>query len=447
MRFPQRPPGESPTFSPEDWLATLRHFRPDLEDGRYLHWDELRRLRPPSGLDHHRWWFATTFGRVAKRTIVPGLRDKQGEPFWFCSVDALARATHELDRRDASRAFLEALGDEVARTEHRFDQLVEEAISSSLIEGARITTRAAAKAMIRDEREPTSHGERMIRNNFLAMTRLLELVDEELTIDHLLEIHAILGRDALDVASAEGRFRTASETVHVVDSVSGEIWHDPPAAAELGVRMGALLAFANGREATDAFIHPLLRAMILHFWLAYVHPFVDGNGRMARALFYWQMLRSGYDFARYLSISGPIDRSKRAYYMAFAHSETSGGDLTYFVLNQLQVLNAATNDLTAHLAERGRQMRAISVAITASESLTHRQRAALETLVRDPQEGLVVKGHAHAHGVTYLTARKDLQDLEREGLVRRVRVGRTDRYFAAIDLVARVRDVRGGSRT
>lgn len=57
--------------------------------------------------------------------------------------------------------------------------------------------------------------------------------------------------------------------------------------------MTAMCAFPNG-HLPDTFIHPAIRAIILHFWLGYDHPFVDGNGRTARALFYWAMLRQNY---------------------------------------------------------------------------------------------------------------------------------------------------------
>src|SRR5205814_10028127 len=62
--------------------------------------------------------------------------------------------------------------------------------------------------------------------------------------------------------------------------------------------------------------HPMVRSMILHFWLAYDHPFVDGNGRTARALFYWSMLRNGYWMFEYITISkiilsGPDRKSTR----------------------------------------------------------------------------------------------------------------------------------------
>lgn len=434
MRFPVHAPSLDMTQ-----LGSLQpeHLRPTLLDGRYLHWDDLRRRQPPDGIDHQRWWFATHLARRQGHATIPGFMDTRGQPFWFCRHDAIERATHELDRRDVARELLVALGDESTREAYRIDQLLEEAISSSLIEGARITTRADAKTMVRERRTPATHGERMVLNNYLAMEQLLAKVDEPLSLDLLLELHAILGRDALEVDGAEGRLRRADEEVNVVDAITGEIWHTPPAAEQLPERLDALFAFANGDVEPKQFIHPLVRAMTLHFWMAYVHPFADGNGRIARALFYWQLLRAGYEAARYLSISGPIDRSKRAYYLSFAHSETSHGDFTYFLLNQLSVLRAANDDLTNHLREHGRRMNALSRSIRESESLSLRQRAALDQLLHDAHRGLTIKAHAAQRRVAYLTARRDLQDLERAGLVRRVRVGREDHYYPSETLLSR----------
>jgi Fic family protein len=428
MRFPSQPP---PFELSQLDLATVRralpHASPTLPDGRYLHWDELRRRPPPAGLSAEQWWSAQKFARRSTRVVIPDFSDAQGAPFWFCRLDAIDRATHELDRQDATRAMIEAIGDAGVRSQYRIDQIIEEAISSSLIEGAKLSTRAEAKAMIRDERAPSSHGERMVLNNYLAMTRLMQLYDRSLTLDDLLEIHAILGADALDSPNAEGRLRTADDNVRVEDATSGETWFVPPPAGELKERMRRLLAFANG-ESSDQFLHPLVRAVVLHFWLAYLHPFVDGNGRMARALFYWQLLRTGYDFAQYLSISGPIDRSPGAYYLAFAYTETDDGDLTYFLLNQLGALKQATDDLVSHLNERAQRLRQLSSTLKNADSLNHRQKSVLSYLLQNSFEDATVASHAKSHAVSYLTARKDLQDLEKQGLLRRVRVGHTDRY-------------------
>jgi Fic family protein len=331
---------------------------------------------------------------------------------------------------------LEAIGDTTIREQHRIDQLIEEAINSSLVEGAKLSTRAQAKDMIRGGLKPTSKSERMVLNNYLAMSRLLELTGRELALDDLLEIHAILGADALESADAEGRLRTDNENVRVEDAVTGDVWFVPPAAAGLREQLARMLDFANAAD-SEPFVHPLLRAIVLHFWLAYLHPFVDGNGRMARALFYWKMLRAGYDFAQFLSISGPIDRAPRSYYLAFAYTETDGGDLTYFILNQLRVLDSATDALVNHLREHGERLTQLSAALSASETLNHRQRSVLAMLVRQPHQVVTVATHKASHTVSYLTARKDLQDLELQGLLRRTRAGKTDRYFPTDRLLAR----------
>lgn len=327
---------------------------------------------------------------------------------------------------------LEAIGDEAARHAYRVDQLVEEAINSSVLEGATLTTRAVAKEIIRDGRKPGSHGERMVVNNYQAMVQLLKMTGRDLTIADILEIHAVLGADSLDVEDAAGRLRRDDEPVRVEDAQTGDVWFTPPLARELPALLDSMLTFANSGGA-EPFVHPLVKAMVLHFWMAYLHPFVDGNGRMARALFYWQLLRSGYDFAQYLSISGPIDRSRRSYYLAFAYTETDDCDLTYFLLHQLSVLRRATGELVQHLKDRSARLLDLTNAVRGTESLNHRQQAALLFVIRNPHLGLTVVGHQNSHSVSYLTARKDLQELESGGYLKRVRVGRTDRYLPRRD--------------
>lgn len=411
-----------------DFSKLLPHLSPALPDGRYLHWNDLRWRPAPGGLTKREWWFAQKIGRQGARVQIPAFTDASGRPFWFCRLDAIDRATHELDRRDATREMLESLGDEGARHAYRIDQLVEEAISSSVLEGATLTTRAVAKGIIRDGGTPGTHGERMVVNNYKAMVQLLDMTERDLTSADLLEIHSVLGKESLDVPDAAGRLRRSDELVRVEDAHSGDVWFTPPPADELPALLEKMLAFANSVD-SEPFFHPLLRAIVLHFWMAYLHPFADGNGRIARALFYWQMLRSGYDFAQYLSISGPIDRSRRSYYLAFAYTETDDCDLTYFLLHQLAVLRRATNDLLAHLKDRSTRLRHLTSVVRGTESLNHRQQAALLFVIRNPHLGLTVGGHGNSHGISYLTARKDLQELESRGYLTRVRVGRTDRYL------------------
>lgn len=435
MRFPQRPPPFDLAKLPVQRLSEIfKHIAPTLPDGRYLHWDDLRNRPQPAGITREEWWFAHKLSREGSRVAIPGFREGD-QPFWYSRLDQIDRATHELDRRDATREMLEAMAEDGVRQSYRIDQLIEEAINSSLIEGAKLTTRAQAKQIILDGTAPTSRGERMVVNNYKAMVRLLDLYEQELTLPDLLEIHAILGDGALDVENCGGRLRTKQENVRVEDN-DGNIWFEPPPADELPERLAELLEFANDKQPKQ-FLHPLVRAIVLHFWLAYLHPFADGNGRMSRALFYWQMLRAGYDFAQYLSISGPIDRHRRAYYLAFVHTETDGGDLTYFLLNQLSVLRKATDDLVTHLKQRSERLTHLAQALSSAQQMNPRQQAVLTYLARKPQQSVTAIGHATSHSVTYLTARKDLQSLEEQGLLRRVRQGKTDRYLATDNFVAK----------
>lgn len=430
MRFPAAPPPFHLDLIKDAIARAPEHVRPDLPDGRYLHWDQLRRRPPPTGLTSAEWWAATKLARRVGAVAIPGFFSTGGQQFAFCGrIDALSRATHELDRRDVAREVIACMGDDDARADYQLDLLIEEAISSSLIEGATISTRAHAKAMVRERRNPATRSERMIYNNYLAMERILAIANRALTVDDLLELHAILGADALDVAGAEGRLRTTTESVVVEDATTGEVWHTPPPAEELPERLRAMLEFANDDGGGEPFVHPLVRAMVLHFWVGYLHPFVDGNGRIARALFYWRMLRAKYELAQFLSISGPIDRSKRQYYLAFAYSETDDADLTYFLLNQVAVLRSATDELLAHLRDRTERLRTMQNAVAETALLNHRQRAVLQYLVRHPVDAIEIGGHRTQHRVSYLTARKDLQDLEAAGFLSRVRVGRTDRYL------------------
>jgi Fic family protein len=196
------------------------------------------------------------------------------------------------------------------------------------------------------------------------------------------------------------------------------------------------LQFVNGEPSDPAqFIHPIVRAIVAHFWLGYEHPFRDGNGRIARALFYYCLLREGYEVAEFLSISGPIDRSPRAYYMAFAHTETDTGDLTYFVLHQLDVIKIALGDLLQHLQRRAERLRLLTERVSSFDALNHRQRSLLEHAIRHPAEGQSIEGHARSHRVHYMTSRSDLSDLERRGFLTSRRVQTIKRYYPTASLL------------
>lgn len=444
MRIPQKPPEFRPIaskLSKSGQIQVLTETSPILPDGRYLHWDDLRRRQPPSGLSLEEWWACVKFARRQNRTSIAAMKSIYSVDFGYLQLAQIQEALHDFDRKNVAKELLAALGNEEALTEYRVRQLIEEAISSSVLEGARPTTREQARQLVRERRPPSSRDEQMILNNWSAMKRILELRDEQrpLSVDDLLELHRILGEDALDVPDAAGKLRKPEHSV-VAQDLDGNIWHTPPPAEGLESRIEQLLRFAEGTsgDGKNAFIHPVIRAIIVHFWIGYEHPFRDGNGRIARALYYWCMLRHGYEMAEFLSISGPIDRSPKTYYAAFAFTESDDGDLTYFVLHQLKVMRQALTELSEHLRDRAQRMSELARTVAGFDTLNHRQRAILQHAIRHPLQSYTIEGHAESHHVHYQTSRNDIVDLVKRGYFQERRIGRGKRYFPAESLSTRM---------
>jgi Fic family protein len=204
------------------------------------------------------------------------------------------------------------------------------------LEGA-VVTRSEAREMIREGRAPSSKHEKMVMNNFKTMAMLSKLRDRDLSPELILEIHREITAGTLDDPRDEGLLRTSNDQVRVEDEESGDVFHIPPPADELPERLKRLCAFSN-EKGMAGFLHPVIRSILLHFWVAYDHPFIDGNGRTARALFYWSMLRHGYWLAELFSISHEILKAPKQYYRAFLYTETDGNDLNYFIHHQLKTI-------------------------------------------------------------------------------------------------------------
>src|SRR5258708_3942640 len=269
--------------------------------------------------------------RLTQAKMLP-LVDKNGRPFTYSVPDLAQQHLHTIDQ---SLSGLITLSEEVTspstRDRYIVSSLIEEAITSSQLEGAS-TTRQVAKEMLRSGRPPKDKSERMIVNNYLAMQAVGDLRDTPLTPERVLELHRVVTRNTLGSPDAEGRLQTPGED-RVEVWIGDQIVHFPPKAGELPARLQLMCDFANGSTGSG-FVHPVVRAIILHFWTAYDHPFEDGNGRTARALFYWSMLSSRYWLAEYLTISTILRKAPLQYSRSFLYTESDDNDLTYFLLHQ-----------------------------------------------------------------------------------------------------------------
>ncbi len=359
-----------------------------------------------------------------------------GQRFRYALPDQALQFLSAIDRAGGGRVEQrEPLRGSSQHERYMVSSLMEESIASSQLEGAAIT-RADAKDMLRQGRAPRTTSERMIVNNFQAIQWIREHRSAVFSPELILELHAVLGRNALDVPGAEGRLRRADEQVTVVDA-SDEPLHVPPAASELPERLEAMCAFANGE--TGGWMPEPVRAILLHFWLAYDHPFVDGNGRTARGLFYWLMLQSGYWICEYISISRLLKQAPARYTRSFLLVETDDCDTTYFLLHQLKILDRAIRELWQYVDLKQRQVVDLEDRLQRHGTFNQRQLDIMSRALRVQHTVFTYESHRASHGIVRQTARNDLLGLAEAGLLVKSKRGKQVVFRPPPDLHDRIR--------
>jgi Fic family protein len=430
--------------TPENLKALAQAKVGPVVGDAYLHWDQLRHHEPPLGLNLESWWLGVKLARRANFQVLP-LLDKEQRPFVFGTPEPVQIHLHHIDQDAAGTLRSEAEGPTAAhKDEYLLRSLVEESITSSQLEGAS-TTRRVAEAMLREGRKPKDHGERMIYNNFIAMRAVQDMRGDAITPRRILELHRRVTEGMLEDPADAGRLRRTDD-VRVINNDDGTVLHQPPKASELRERLERLCAFANAPETSKPFVHPVLRAILLHFMIGYDHPFVDGNGRTARALFYWSMLRSGYWLSEFISISNVLKKAPAQYGLAYLHTETDGEDTTYFLLHQLETIRKAIDALRDYLHRKTEERRSVdrllAPAMDLGEKLNHRQRALLAHALRHPDAVYTIAGHKGLHAIVYQTARTDLISLAEAGLLEQSRRGRGFVFTAPGNLSDRIKGFR-----
>jgi Fic family protein len=435
MKLPRTPPDLDGLVS--GWIKSKRisaifELAERLDPNEvYKHWDILRHVPARKGYTHEEWWAAIKMKRrAAYRTV--SLRDKDGKSFVYFITDEVQRLIHEIDV--GAGRFI-GMSDPIANPQTRdryvINSLIHEAITSSQLEGA-VSTVEVAKEMIRTGRPPMDRSERMILNNYQTMRHIAEIKDHPLTPELILDLHRRITENTLDHSSAAGRCRTADEPVQV-KSAEGVVYHDPPPADELEYRMQQMCDFANGKTPAQ-FLPPVVRSIILHFWLAYDHPFVDGNGRTARALFYWSMLHHGYWLFEFISISSILRQAHTQYARSFLHTESDDNDLNYFIIYQAEVIHRAITELHRYIDRKTRELKETEARMRFLRHLNHRQQALIQHALRHPNQEYTVESHRRSHNTAYDTARTDLLALVKLHLLRKGQRGKAMIFEPAPDL-------------
>jgi Fic family protein len=395
----------------------------------YRPWRKLRHLAVELKTDPVQAWSAVKAHRQIAWRPLP-VKQANGKPFGYVESPTLARLLYLVDRtsgddllraRNAGEAAL-PLRKRIQALFHRGEYVpsmliarteMGEAAESSIMEGAN-TTRQHAIELLREGRAPRTTGERMIVNNFQAMQFMKRNAARPLGVAMLLELQSILTEGTLKTSDGVGRFRRNDENVRITDARDDSVIFRPPDAETVVERLEEICQFANA-DHVEPFIHPIVVASMLHFFVGYVHPFVDGNGRTARMLFYWYALRHGYGIFELLSISEQIRQGYSRYPQAYLDSELDNGDVTYFVHYKLEIIEQALDALATYLRREEDRLAFAQRLGTMTRDLHNRQALLLELCVRKPTVRLTVKSHANSHGVSLVTARGDLEDFVARG--------------------------------
>lgn len=428
MRVPATPPKWKDAFvNGEGGFVVNTFLRKDVQElvrstnEKYLHWDKLRHLPLPKGLNAAQSWAAIEIARQPQFRSIPLTFGKKSKlKFWIPPQhhEWLSRIDQKAGGTIGSQ-HKQAVPDDEER--YLFNSLMEEAIASSQIEGAS-TTREVAKEMLRTKRRPRDKAEQMILNNYKAILDIRERKDDPLTPALLCHLQRVLTEETLDRPGAAGRFRRSDEQICVADPVTNETIYDPPDASVVESRVQEICDFANAKSVP--FVHPIVKAMAIHFAIGYVHPFVDGNGRTARAVFYWYMLKSGFWLFEYLPISRIIADSPVRYGRAYLYTETDNGDLTYFNHYHLNVVNRAIDELYLYLEKQQRFLCKAEQLLDSHPSLNHRQKSMVQDALKHPKRPYTIREHEGKFRVTYNTARNDLIVLEKLGILWRTKYPR-----------------------
>jgi Fic family protein len=431
------------TFTPDNLAVVLEliqsegylmeYFRETDNKGRYLYWDKFK-WRVPKSHDVQKAWLVTKWCRFTKRKTIL-LNDVDGREFYYCIPDSLQAKFYKIAKLSGEGM------NSSSNIKQKFlisSLMMEEAISSAQLEGAS-TTRVVAKKMLVEERKPRCEDEQMILNNYFLMREVKELLDAPLSIDLIRHFHKIATHNTSENSVIPGMFRCDNEIV-ITDGANGEVVHQPPHFNEIEPRLQKLCDFANtihSGENGNAFIDPIVKGIILHFMIGYEHPFADGNGRTARAIFYWFMLQNGFSFFEYLSISKLLKVAPVKYGMAYLYTEIDENDLTYFLYYQADIILRAMDELFNYLDKKSQEFEDVVDLLESSrlsDKLNFIQKNIVKKAMKNPGRLFTIKEISNAYEVSETTARKYLKLLATYKLLAPLKEGRVTKYVALADI-------------
>lgn len=421
---------EKPPKYQTDELGKLMFDKPGDEslislinkiNDKYEYWDTVKYKPLPNGCSSSReLWLRTKASRVLT-TVYPW--QKYG--LLFGLTNKMQRLCHEFDLNFGGTWEGRSMIPSESRERYLVSSLMEEAIYSSMMEGA-ATTRKVAKEMLRRKITPKDKSQQMIHNNYQTIQFIVENKYNMLTPELVMHIHRLMTEKTLVNPDDAGRLRT-NDNVVVENGITHEVVHVPPPYQVLPIFINDLCDYFNETDA-KVFIHPIIRGIIVHYMVAYMHPFVDGNGRTARALFYWYMLKEKYWLTEYMSISRVIANSKKSYEKAFQYVAADDNDLGYFITYNLRVLDQAFKQLQDYIKRKQEERVAANIFLQIGD-INERQAQILKMFIDNPKEVITVRSLQDKFMISPTTAKTDIIGLLQKGLLAEISFNKVKRGY------------------
>jgi Fic family protein len=430
-----------PTFSecesygkmPYEFVKTVKAKKFGFSSkGLYLHWHDFHHRFDSDFKDKKVWaWCALKFNRSLDEH--GSLLSEYGLPFYWSPI----ALNHYPPMIEKAYRF-EHVGLTGDQKKHMLVKslIMEEAITSAQLEGA-ATTRSVAKEMLSSGRAPVDDSENMILSNWNLMQFALDNLDRELSIEFIQEFNQIATEKTSENDHIPGMLRDKKIEV-AKNNAEGEVTHTAPDAKVIEKLLLDLCKYANTNHEDVDYIHPVFKAIVIHFMIGYIHPFLDGNGRTARALFYWYTIKHGYENFQYISISALLKKKANDYGRAYIKTETDELDLTYFLQFNLKIIIDALGDFSTYIQKRIDENRSMVEKLSESSFYKHFQRQHIDIIskaLKNPGREFTVKEIEQDNNVSSTAARGYLDKLYKLNLLLKYKSsGNKFTYFAPAKL-------------
>lgn len=361
-------------------------------------------------------WEITIKYRLENRIELP-LKYKENN-FWFVLTEKIKKSIKYLEEFAKENITMKLSGQIQAIITK--DNLLNEALNSSIIEGA-FSTKKRLKELLNSKEEVKNKDEKMILNNYEVLKFIIKNIDKIFDKNLVLNIQKSITKETLDENDIDEEYRV--EPVYVKNS-RGEIIHTAPSYELIEDLMNNLYEFINEKK-----INSIIKSAILHFYFVYVHPFSDGNGRSARALQYFFLLKEGYEIFKMFSISSLLKEERSKYYKSIKNSENDEGDITYFIEFNLEMICRAINNLEKKIENEYSKQIIFKTLEIKKIKLNERQKKIIDIILKKNIDKIDKNFYSKLFKITVETARTDLNKMVNLDILKIEKEGKKEVYF------------------